>query len=235
MSRSLLAALAAVLVLTASHTPAEEKKAPAKDAAKSVAVTVVSVDAKKGEIVLKYADAQGKGQEKTFRLTDDIRFLDETGRVVKLDVFRAGQDALVVESEGKLKELRSTLNPHQGRRLSDMVKILIEMTDCEDGCVEEVQRIYDILRTLDTDKSGKINADALKNAREKLVAERIDDLIKRVDTDKDGRISKDEARGRLKEHFEKIDTNKDGYLSRDELLKAAMEKHEAENPKPEKK
>src|SRR5205823_5636435 len=144
----------------------------------------------------------------------------------KIDVFQSGGDALLVESEGKLRELRRAVRPHQGRRLSDAMKVLIEMTDCEDGCTEEVQRIYDILRKLDTGKNGKIDPEALKTAREQILAERIDDLIKRLDVNKDGKISKEEAKGLLKEHFEKIDTNKDGFLDREELLKAAKEKHE---------
>jgi Ca2+-binding EF-hand superfamily protein len=232
MPRLFLAALAAVALSASGLCSADDKDN--KDADKPTAATVVKVDAKKGEITVTLKDAQGKEQEKTFRLTKEVRLLDETGRVVALDVFQSGCDALIVEREGRLQEVRRTVRPHQGRRLSDAVKVLIEMTDCEDGCVEEVQRIYDMLRKLDTAKNGKIDPEALKAAREQILAERVDDLIKRLDTNKDGKISKDEARGWVKEHFDKIDTNKDGFIDREELLKAAKEKHE-QKPEPEKK
>jgi Ca2+-binding EF-hand superfamily protein len=234
MPRSFLTALSVVVVLAGSLA-ADDKDTKDKKSPPQAAVTIVKIDAKKGEITVKYSDPKGKETEKTFRLTNDVHFFDETGRVVKIDVFQAGNDALLVESEGNLRELRRTVSPHQGRRLSDAVKILIEMTDCEDGRVDEVQRIYDMLRKMDTAKNGKIDAAALKTERERILEERVDDLIKRLDTNKDGKISKDEAKGLLKEHFDKIDMNKDGFLDRDELLKAAKERRESKNPQPEKK
>jgi Ca2+-binding EF-hand superfamily protein len=234
MPRLFLAALAVVALSASGLRSADDKDKKDKDADKPTAATVVKVDAKKGEITLKIKDAQGKEHEKTFRLTKDVRLLDETGRVVAIDVFQSGNDALIVEREGKLQEVRRTVGPHPGRRLSDAVKVLIEMTDCEDGCTEEVQRIYDMLRKMDTAKNGKIDPEALKAAREKILEERVDDLIKRLDTNKDGKISRDEARGLLKEHFDKIDTNKDGFIDRDELLKAARERREQKS-EPEKK
>jgi Ca2+-binding EF-hand superfamily protein len=235
MPRLFLAALAVVALSASGLCSADDKDKKDKDADKPTAATVVKVDAKKGEITVKMKDAQGKEMEKTYQLTKEVRLLDETGRVVKIDVFQSGCDALIVEREGRLQELRRTIRPHEGRRLSDAVKILIEMTDCEDGCTEEVQRIYDMLRKMDTAKNGKIDPEALKTAREQILAERIDDLIKRLDTNKDGKISKEEARGWVKEHFDKIDTNKDGFIDRDELLKAAKEHREQKSTETEKK
>jgi Ca2+-binding EF-hand superfamily protein len=234
MPRTFLSLLT-VVVLLACSAHADDKEKKDKDAPKPVTATIVKVDAKKGEITVKLTDDKGKETEKTFKLSDDVRYLDETGRVVKLDVFQAGHDALIVESDGKLRELRRTVRAHEGRRLSDAVKVLIEMSDCEDGCTEEVQRIYDMLRQLDTGKNGKIDPVALKAASEKILEERVDGLIKRLDTNNDGKISKEEAKGLLKEHFEKIDTNKDGFIDRDELLKAAREKRDNKTPDKEKK
>lgn len=235
MPRSLLALLTVAVLLVGSLTAADDKEKNAKPSAKPTAVTIVKVDAKKGDLTVKYTDAKGKETEKTFHLAQDVHLLDETGRVVKLDTFESGHDAVIVESDGQLRELRRTVRPHEERRLSDAVKILIEMSDCEEGCTEEVQRIYDLLRTLDTGKNGKIDPAALKAASEKILEERVDGLIKRLDTNKDGKISKEEAKGLLKEHFEKIDTNKDGFIDRDELIKAAKEKRDAKVPEKEKK
>lgn len=214
---------------------ADDKETKDKNAIKPAPVIITKVDAKKGEITVKFTDANGKEQEKTFHLTKDVHIFDETGRVTTLDVFQAGNDALLVESEGKLREMRRMVRPHSGKRLSDQVKTLIEMTDSGEPYVQEVQRIYDMLRKLDTAKNGKIDPAALQAARERIAEERVDDLIKRLDTNKDGKISKQEAKGLLKDDFDKLDLNKDGYLERDELLKAAREKPETKTSQPEKK
>jgi len=34
---------------------------------------------------------------KTFKLTEDVRILDSTGKVVAIDVFRSGDEVLVID------------------------------------------------------------------------------------------------------------------------------------------
>jgi Ca2+-binding EF-hand superfamily protein len=225
----------AVACLLASATLADEKAKDEKKGPAPTAVTVTKVDAKKGEITVKYTDAQGKPLEKTFRLTRDVKILDETGRVATIDVFEAGHEALVVETEGRLREFRRAARFHRGHRLSDAVQTLIEMTEGDDVSAEEVQRIYDILRKLDTAKDGKIDHAALKSARDRILEERVRGVFDRLDADKDGKVSKDEARGLVREHFDHIDANKDGAITFEELVKAARERREAKSTEPEKK
>jgi Ca2+-binding EF-hand superfamily protein len=194
-----------------------------------VPVTITKVDAQKGEITVKATDPNGKQHTKTFRLTRDVRIFDETGRAVAIDVFESGDQALVLEREGILQELRRPGRAHLGQRLSDAVSTLIEMTDCDDGCVQEVQRIYDALRKLDTAKNGRIDPNRLKAERDRIVEERVHALMQRLDTNKDGKISKEEARGLIREDFDRLDRNRDGYLDFDELLQAAKQRR---NSKP---
>jgi Ca2+-binding EF-hand superfamily protein len=228
MGRSLFIIVPIVALMAGGLLAADDKDKKDKEAPKPFTVTIVKVDGKKGEITLKYPGAKGQEQEKKFQLTEGVRFLDETGRPVHLDFFEAGNDVFVVESEGTLKEIRrATTQAVRQQRLSDHVLTLIEMTDCEEGCTEEVQRIYDMLRKLDTAKNGKIDPTALKAEADKIVNERVKGIFDRLDTDKDGKISKEEAKGLIKEHFDKIDTNKDGFIDFDELLKAAKEKRDA--------
>ena len=233
MPRLFLAALPIAILLAGSVIAADDKNKKDKDGAKPTNVTITKIDAKKGEITVRFTDDKGKEKEKTFQLTKDVHVVDETGRVINIDVFEAGSDAPIVETEGKLRELRRA--PHAStRHLSDHVRTLIEMTDCEEGCAEDLQRIYDMLRKLDTGKSGKIDPQALKAEADNILKERVKAAFDRLDTNKDGKISKEEAKGLIKEHFDKIDTNKDGFIDREELLKAAKEKHE-QKPEPEKK
>jgi Ca2+-binding EF-hand superfamily protein len=110
------------------------------------------------------------------------------------------------------------------RRPSDMIYVLIEMTDHDLDATKEVQRAYDILRRLDKNKNGKIDPEELKAEQEQLIKARIDALFKDLDTNGDGRISREEARGQIRADFDRIDTNHDGFIERNELLRAAEQR-----------
>jgi len=154
-------------------------------------------------------------------------------------------DQIDTDKDGKLsrEELQRGLVYLQPRRRpSDVVFVLIEMSDYDNECYSELQQMYDVLRKLDKNNNGKLDPKELNTTRQQLLEDRIDNFLKELDTDQDGRISRQEARGRLKENFDKVDTNKDGYVDRKELLRAAAERHagnkskeaSAPNPNPEK-
>jgi len=234
MSRLLLAGLA-IAVLQVGNLRAADKEQPPKDTPKHTLVTITKMDPKKGEITVKWTDEKGKEQQKAFLLTRDVKIFDETGRVVAIDVFESGHTALILETEGQLKELRRAAQANRGHRLSDAVKTLIEMTETDEGYLVEVQRIYDMLRKLDTNKNGTIDLKELKAERERIMAARVKEYFEHHDTNKDGKISKEEARGLVKEHFDRIDRNKDGLIDLEELIQAAKEKHAQETAPKEKK
>jgi len=233
MPRLFFVTLPVAALFIGSLLAADQQEKKDKQAPSPTLVTLLKVDPKTGEITVQFGDGKGKEQQKTFHLTKDVRLLDETGRVVTLEVFESGSQALILEAEGKLQELRRPIRV-PGHRLSDAVKTLIEMAGSQEGSLEEVQRIYDMLRKLDTDKNGTINRAELQAAGDRFVAERVKALIQRLDTDKDGKISKEEAKGLVKEHFDKLDLNKDGFLDYEELFQAAKAKHEAKVPQTEK-
>jgi len=122
---------------------------------------------------------------------------------------------------------------HQRRRPSGIIAVLVEMSDCDECCAEELQVVYDTLRKIDRNGDGKIDADELKSGRALVVKERVDGLVKELDRDGDGKISKSEARGQVRAHFADLDTNKDGFVDRDELMAGASAKPEvADKPTP---
>jgi Ca2+-binding EF-hand superfamily protein len=141
--------------------------------------------------------------------------------------YRAAFERIDTNKDGKIsrEELAqgiAFLRPQ--RRPSDLIYMLVEMSETDGESQREVQRAYEILRRLDRNKDGKIDADELKAGREHIANTRIDFLIKQLDTNKDGRISREEAKGHILANFAKIDLNRDGFIDRAELLKAAMEK-----------
>lgn len=78
------------------------------DDKKAKAATITKVDLIKKTVTVKCKDAEGKDTEKTFILNETIRYVDSNGKVVALDVFKVGNEVMIVEEEGKLKELRQT-------------------------------------------------------------------------------------------------------------------------------
>jgi hypothetical protein len=103
------------------------------------------------------------------------------------------------------------------------VQTLIEMAEANENCVADLQAIYDLLRKLDTAKSGKLDPAALKAESGRILEARVNGVFTRLDANKDDKISRDEAQGLIKEHFDKIDTNKNGMIERGELLQAAKQ------------
>jgi Ca2+-binding EF-hand superfamily protein len=140
--------------------------------------------------------------------------------------FRHNFDKLDTNKDGKisLEELKKGYAYlHPQRRPSDFVFVLVEMSDCDECCAEELQVVYDFLRHLDKNKDGKIDAEELKAAREGLIKKRVDTIFEHLDTNKDGKISREEARGAIKRHFKELDTNNDGFIDREELRRGATE------------
>jgi len=146
-------------------------------------------------------------------------------------------DRLDANKDGKIskEELQKGMAYlQQRRRPSDVVIVLVEMSDCDEGCSEELQRAYAYLYKLDKNKDGKLDAKELEAGRKQAWEERVDRLIKRLDANKDGKISKKEAKGMVLEHFDQLDKNKDGFIDRDELLAGASAKPTEEKHKDKK-
>ncbi|MHB1425833.1 MAG: EF-hand domain-containing protein [Gemmataceae bacterium] len=141
--------------------------------------------------------------------------------------YRAAFERVDTNKDGKIsrEELAqgiAFLRPR--RRPSDLIYMLVEMSDFDEECQREVQRAYEILRKLDSNKDGKIDAEEFKAGREHIAKNRVDFLFRQLDANKDGRISRQEAKGHILANFAEIDLNRDGFIDRAELLKSAMEK-----------
>jgi hypothetical protein len=90
----------AVLGLCLTGARADDAKKDKKSEAK-----IVKIDKKAGTVTVAMKDENGKEKNRTFHLTEDMHYFDSTGKVAAMDVFQSGDYVLVVEHEGKIKEL----------------------------------------------------------------------------------------------------------------------------------
>jgi hypothetical protein len=109
MVRVFLFSLAA-MALAFGQSGAADKLKPEKI---STPATITKVDAKKHSLTVTVKDKDNKESERMFKLTEEIRYEDSTGKVVALDVFANGDDVVVVEVDGIIKEL------HQKKKSAD--------------------------------------------------------------------------------------------------------------------
>ena len=100
-----ISSVAVLAVFAAGLALAQDKKDKAKAADKPTKATITKVDAKNKTITVRMKDKDGKDVERTFKLTEDVRMLDSSGKAVAIDVFQSGNDVLVIEREGRLREI----------------------------------------------------------------------------------------------------------------------------------
>jgi hypothetical protein len=81
----------------------KDKKAGHK---KGKEATITSVDPQKGTLIVKMNDKNGKEVEKTFKLAEDIEYMDSTGKVASVDIFTSGDLVLLVDREGQITKLQ---------------------------------------------------------------------------------------------------------------------------------
>jgi hypothetical protein len=96
-----LVVLGGAVGFTAAEDKADPKAKPAK---------LTKLDAKKGTATVTMK-ADGKDVERTFKLADDIEYMDSTGKVATADIFTSGDTVVLVESEGQICKMRKNAKP----------------------------------------------------------------------------------------------------------------------------
>jgi putative membrane protein len=66
---------------------------------------ITKLDAKSGTVIVKM-QTDGKEVEKTFKLAENIEYMDSTGKVADTEIFTSGDLVLIVEREGKITKLK---------------------------------------------------------------------------------------------------------------------------------
>jgi hypothetical protein len=100
----------AVTAFLAGSLPGADQKDTGNSKDRALKATITHVDPKAGTITVKMTDEKGKNVERTFKLRTDVRLLDEKGQAVAVNAFQVGNDVVVIEREGLLREI------HKGQR-----------------------------------------------------------------------------------------------------------------------
>ncbi len=109
MVRMLLGSFLVIGLVVNCAAAADKDTKAAKNQKKSDA-TITKVDAKAGTVTVRMKDSTGKDVEKTFKLAEDVRYFDSTGKAAVMDLFTSGNEVLLIEEEGQLKELHQQAN-----------------------------------------------------------------------------------------------------------------------------
>jgi hypothetical protein len=63
------------------------------------------MDTKKGTVTVKMK-SKGDDVEKTFKLAEEIEYVDSTGKVATIELFTLGDEVLIVEADGKITKMK---------------------------------------------------------------------------------------------------------------------------------
>jgi hypothetical protein len=94
--------------LPGDHVLFTEKDGKIKELKKAkelAEATITKVDAKKGVATVKMQD-NGKEVEKTFKLAENIVYMDSSGKVADVDILTSGDKVLIVEVDGTITRMQ---------------------------------------------------------------------------------------------------------------------------------
>lgn len=78
--------------------------------AKHSMATIIKMDPNARTVTVKMTDDSGKSVEKTFNLVEDSEYLDTSGDVAVMEVFKSGDEVLIVEDQGKIQAMKKADN-----------------------------------------------------------------------------------------------------------------------------
>ncbi len=142
----------------------------AKTANQAKEATITKVDANKGTVTVKM-QSDGKEIDKTFKLADNIEYADSTGKVANIDIFTAGDTALIVESNGTITKMKKKNRTEIAKKSEAKDKTEKETKVADVDFIQTADQI-DLAET----KLGKLaEADAASEAVKKFGADNMRD------------------------------------------------------------
>ena len=104
--------LAVLVMLADSPLTAQDKKGGKKN---NHEATIIKVDTKGHSIEVDIHEKGGKKKKQHFKLAESVTIKDAQGHVIKLEVFKKGDQVKIVETEGKVHELHHKTHKGPGK------------------------------------------------------------------------------------------------------------------------
>jgi hypothetical protein len=146
--------------------------------AKEAKITKVDPKAKTASVKLK---ADGKDVEKTFKLAEEIEYLDNTGKTATIDIFTAGDMVFLVESEGQITQLKKNDKDAKITAI-DAKKHTATVTMKADG--KDVEKTFKLAEDIEyADSTGRVATAEIFTAGDRVVLVECDGCITKMRKD----------------------------------------------------
>ena len=122
MVRSIMCSVVLVGVCVGFGTAVAQEKTDKK--AKEAKIT--KLDAKKGTVSVKMKgkDKDAPEIEKTFKLAEEIEYMDSTGKVATALIFTSGDMVFIIEEEGTVSKMKMKEKAPATKKTADTTKVL---------------------------------------------------------------------------------------------------------------
>src|SRR4051812_49222221 len=114
---------------------------------------ISNMDSGAGTLTVKLRDKDGKEIEKTFKLTRETSFYGDDGRATELNVFRSGDQVVLLARKGEVRELHQAGRPVRAEIVHmdpSAGTVRVKMRDEHGKEVEKTFRLTGEIRYLDS-------------------------------------------------------------------------------------
>ncbi len=169
MLRAALCSIALLAIPMVAASAADAKKDHDKNS-KSLHATISKIDSQNHSLSVKMMDENGKDQEKTLHLSNDVKYLNAAGKDAKADSFKVGDDVCVMEKDGKVTEVRKEAEAKITKVDRKAGTITMKMTDENGKQVEKTFRLVEDSEYIDS--AGRVAVlDVFQSGDEVLLVE----------------------------------------------------------------
>jgi uncharacterized protein YigE (DUF2233 family) len=149
MVRESVCAMIALSFVAAGLSKADDATKKDNSQKQHLQATITKVDAQKDTVTVKTMDKSGKQQDKTLQLAKDAKYLDASGKDLKLDAFKNGDDVCITQKDDKVTELKKHAAATITKVDAKAGTITVKMTDKNGKDVEKTFRLVEDSEYLD--------------------------------------------------------------------------------------
>lgn len=110
---------------------------------------ITKIDAKKGTATVKEKSGT-KAIDKTYKLAEDIEYMDSTGKVSTLDIFTSGDHVIFIESEGRITKMKKNEKEARITKIDAKAGTVTVMMNSDGKDVEKTFKLAENIEFMDS-------------------------------------------------------------------------------------